>query len=86
MNWPEYGLMEINMAKSRRRHETGNNITTPSWFGSHESMVVDHSELEYSVSQEQVVCKDDKGYYVTERKKLDTGVADPNRYSDRRFK
>ena len=86
MNWPRFGLMEIEMAKGKRRHQTGNSVTTPSWFGSHESMVVDHGELDYSVSEEQVVCKDDNGYYVTEKKNLDSGLADPNRYSDRIYK
>ena len=79
------------MAKNKKRHQTGNSVTTPSWFGSHESMVVDHNELQIggrdvTLSEGQVLCKDDKGYYVTERNKLDTGIADPNRYSNRRFK
>ena len=86
MNWPRFGLMEIEMAKVKRRHQTGNSVTTQSWFGSHKSMVVDHSDLDYSVSEEQVVCKDDIGYYVTEKKRLDNGMADPNRYSNRRYK
>ena len=78
--------MEIKMAKGKKRHQTGNSVTTPSWFGSHKSMVVDHNDLDYSVSEEQVVCKDDNGCYVTEKKRLDNGTADPNRYSDRRYK
>tara|TARA_B100000287_G_scaffold247156_1_gene232322 strand:- start:3606 stop:3857 length:252 start_codon:yes stop_codon:yes gene_type:complete len=83
--------MEIEMAKAKRRHQTGNSVTTPSWFGSHESMVVDHSEVQIGgqdvlLSEDQVLCKDDNGYYITEKKKLDSGVADPNRYSNRRYK
>tara|TARA_R100000008_G_C3577779_1_gene166353 strand:- start:1623 stop:1877 length:255 start_codon:yes stop_codon:yes gene_type:complete len=84
--------METNMAKGKSgRHVTGRSITTPTWFGSHASMVVDHSEIQIGgkdvrLSEDQVLCKDDNGYYVTEKKKLDSGLADPNRYSNRRFK
>ena len=79
------------MAKNKKRHQTGNSVTTPSWFGSHKSMVVDHSDLQKEganivLSESQVLCKDDRGYYVTEKNKLDTGIADPNRYSSRRYK
>lgn len=79
------------MARSKIRHETGNIVTTPSQFGSHESMVVDHSELQIGgidivLSEQQVLCEDDKGYYVTKKSKLDNGLADPSRYSNRRFK
>ena len=79
------------MAKNRIRHQTGNSVTTPTWFGSHASMVVDHSEVQIGdtdvkLSEHQVLCEDDNGYYVTEKKKLDNGLADPNRYSNRRFR
>ena len=91
MNWPRFGPMEIDMARNRTRHQTGKSVTTPSWFGSHASMVVDHSELQIGgkdirLSEDQVLCKDDSGYYVTEKNKLDNGLADPNRYSNRRYK
>jgi len=77
--------------RTGQRHVTGSSVTTPSWFGSHASMVVDHSEVQiggYDVilSEHQVLCEDDSGYYVTEKKKLDNGEADPNRYSNRRLK
>ena len=54
-------------------------------------MVVEPEELEPSdelylahLHHSEVVCKDDKGYYITERSRLDDGLADPNRYSLRR--
>ena len=70
-----------------KRHETGKKITTPSWFGSHSSMVVDHTKLEtedknIKLSEGKVVCQDDLGYYITEKDRLDNGLADPNRYSN----
>ena len=78
------------MAKNRsgKRHVTGNIITTPSWFGSHTSMVVDHAEAQASgydanLPEGQVLCKDDRGYYITLKNRLDNGLADPKRYSRR---
>ena len=68
------------MAKYRQRqkgHETGKEITTKSWFGSHADMVIE--ELE----NDKVICKDDKGTYTTCKDRLDNGLADPNRYSGR---
>ena len=32
----------------------------------------------------QVVLEDEKGFYITEKRRLDTGLADPNRYPSRR--
>ena len=53
-------------------------VTTPSFYGSHKSMVVkDLGEV--------VVCKDDRGEYTTFKDRLDNGLADPNRNSARRF-
>jgi len=50
---------------------------TPSRFGSHSSMIV-----ESEISDENLVTlKDEFGEYVTEKSKLDTGLADPNRYA-----
>ena len=63
------------MAKTTRRHVTGTNITTKSWFGSHAEMVVE--ELEDGKG----VCEDDRGKYVTFANRLDSGLADPNRQS-----
>jgi hypothetical protein len=82
------------MVKYRPRpkgHETGSIITTKSPYGSHADMVVEPEEVEPSdelylahLHHSEVVCKDDKGYYITERSRLDNGLADPNRYSLRR--
>jgi len=51
----------------------------PSDFGSHLSMVSgEYPELLYD-DKVWVVCSDDRGYYVTEKKNLDTGLCDYNR-------
>ena len=63
-------------AKSKERHEgRAVKITTPSLYGSHQSMVV--KELDNG----KVVCKDDLGEYTTLTSKLDNGLADPSRWS-----
>ena len=78
------------MAKYRppsKGHESGREITTKSWFGSHADMVVELEELQLSdlvelrdMEDYETVCKDDKGYYITLKSRLDNGLADPNRY------
>lgn len=48
----------------------------PSRFGSHSSMVKPgHNDGDFCV------CVDEYGEYVTNSNRLDTGLADPNRYS-----
>jgi hypothetical protein len=61
---------------------------TPSLYGSHASMEVSDDELTQEVrdwlsEHGEVALRDEKGVYTTEKKRLDTGLADPRRYSDR---
>lgn len=76
-----------------QQRETGQTITTKSRYGSHSDMVIvptgeiekDCEELLQKANHHlQVVCRDDEGYYLTYKSRLDTGLADPNRYSGRR--
>lgn len=53
----------------------------PSFYGSHASMV--DSSIATN-NPDYVVCKDDEGYYATECSRLDSGLADPHRYSQNR--
>jgi hypothetical protein len=73
------------MAKFRYKtpqHFTGTVVTTKTHFGSHANMVIDHTAISgVIVGENEVICKDDNGYYVTEKTKLDNGLADPNRYT-----
>lgn len=64
------------------KHFTGHSITTKTHFGSHAEMVVDHESLKVSVNENNVLCKDDQGYYITSKNRLDDGLADPNRYAN----
>ena len=67
---------------TKKRFETGRKITTESWFGSHQSMVVDHTEFDLELSDNEVLLKDDTHFYITTKDRLDTGIADPNRYAN----
>ena len=66
---------------NKKRHDSGRDITTPSAFGSHASMVVSAEEYGLELDEGQVLCKDDDHVYITDRNRLDCGLADPNRYS-----
>lgn len=70
----------IEMAKTRsvKRHVTGTTITSKSWFGSHVDMVVEE------LNEKEVMCEDQLGRYKTLRTRLDNGLADPNRYNNRK--
>ena len=87
------------MAKYKRKivqRSVGKTVTTKSWYGSHADMVVELEELQSSdffetgegryrvIEDYETVCKDDAGYYITYKDRLDNGLADPNRYSAKR--
>jgi hypothetical protein len=69
-----------------RSHDTGTVITTKTAFGSTADMVVDMEnytiEGDKQVSDNEVVCKDDRGFYITYKNRINTGIADPNRYAN----
>lgn len=54
-------------------------ITTKTRYGSHSEMIVKDLEA----PEGKVFLKDDVGVYLTDRKRIDNGLADPNRYSGR---
>lgn len=68
-----------------RSHETGTTITTKTPYGSTSDMVVDLDlytiEENRVINDDEVVCKDDRGFYITVKSRIDTGLADPNRYA-----
>jgi hypothetical protein len=70
-------------------HQTGTIVTTKTHFGSTSDMVVDHTKYKYienngpiTLIDEAVVCKDDRGFYMTFKNRIDSGLADPNRYAN----
>ena len=67
------------------KHTVGKIITTKTAFGSHKEMVVpcdDPNIQMLKIDDNHIICKDDTGYYVTEKNRIDSGLADPNRYSN----
>ena len=67
------------------KHDSGKTVTTKTYLGSDSSMVVQDDDIikGLNLTKEQVVCKDDVGYYITTTKHLDSGLADPNRYANK---
>lgn len=71
-----------------RLHETGTIITTKTAFGSTSDMIIDLSLYaladggEITIKDNEVVCKDDKGFYITTKDRIDNKTADPNRYAN----
>lgn len=65
------------MAKPTKTKNEGRcvKINTPSQFGSHKKMVV------RDLGDGRVICKDPYGEYITQKSRLDNGLADPARFS-----
>jgi hypothetical protein len=66
------------------KHVVGRNISTKTAFGSHSDMIVsceDPAIQSLKIDDNQIICKDDTGYYITEKNRIDSGLADPNRYA-----
>ena len=80
-------MVKYKYRQKDKRYDSGRDVTTKSWFGSHAEMVVsgeDEGTPVIKLKKNEVVCKDDKGYYITLKARLDNGMADPNRYSSER--
>ena len=60
----------------------------PSRYATHASMVdKDMTEKMNDLCAlfnvpKMVVCKDEHGFYITEKNRVDSGIADPNRYAN----
>ena len=67
----------------RKEKDSVRTIETPSPYGSHSSMLVDLNNVAkgHNIPDDKVVCQDEKGYYVTYKNRLDSGLADPSRYA-----
>jgi len=74
------------MAKYRRQVPVKQeSYDYPTRFGSHSSMIDEEKTTELN-DEQRVVLEDEHGYYTTERKRIDSGLADPNRYKSDRLK
>lgn len=70
---------------SKTRHDNGTKISTQSPYGSHASMVVDHKGYAIELKDDEVLLKCDTHFYITKKKRLDDGLADPARYSGKKL-
>jgi hypothetical protein len=69
------------------KHAVGRTITTKSAFGSHAEMIVGCEDVNiqtFKIDDDQIICKDDTGYYITDKNRIDSGLADPNRYANQK--
>jgi hypothetical protein len=71
-----------------RLHETGTVITTKTPYGSTSDMLIDPNNYTLedgnpvTVAENEVICKDDRGFYITFKNRVDSKLADPNRYAN----
>lgn len=68
------------MAKSTTTAKPAPVRNYPSLFGSHSSMICEELTTKL-VDPTLVILKDDDGYYMTKKDRLDTGGADPYRWT-----
>jgi hypothetical protein len=73
---------------SRVKHDTGSKITTKTPYGTTSDMVVTDENILSSLEMAEgtVLAKDDIGYYFTPANRVDSKLADPNRYTESRRK
>jgi hypothetical protein len=74
-------------AKDDKKKGKGKAPTFPSDFGSHASMI--DAELNEKIAAAKqdaadpwAILTDERGEYATRKSRLDTGLADPNRFAD----
>jgi hypothetical protein len=74
-------------AKGQGKDPKDKTIATPTDFGSHASMTNEEStaripEARQDAADPWVILADERGHYATRKSRLDSGMADPNRYAD----
>jgi len=69
--------------KKHKDKDSVRTIETPSPYGSHSDMVVDIDQQAkgHNIPKDKVICKDERGYYITFKNRIDNGLADPCRYA-----
>lgn len=75
------------MSKNRlkvRKHESGRIITTKTPYGITSDMVVSDENFlsQVSIPEGSVVVKDDDGYFIVPKNRVDDNMACPLRYSE----
>jgi hypothetical protein len=64
-------------------HQTGSIVTTKTQFGSTSDMIVDHSVYTVdgnpvTIHDSEIVCKDDRGFYITSKNRINSAINDTN--------
>jgi hypothetical protein len=77
--------MAKNKGYSKVTHDTSLKVSTKSPYGSHADMVVNHEEYGVTLKENEVLLKCDTHFYITTKKRLDDGLADPARYSGKKL-
>lgn len=70
------------MAKDKR--EIGRTISGKTAYGSETSFISENT-IGVELDQDEVLCKDERGYYITFRDRIDSGMADPRRWGNERI-
>lgn len=70
---------------NKRQHQTGRTITTKTPYGSTGDMVVTDDSIlsKIQIDENCLLLKDDDGYYITMKNRVDNGLADPMRYCEK---
>ena len=68
---------------SRVKHDSGSKITTKTPYGTTSDMVITDEDIlsKVKIPENCVLAKDDAGYFFTMKNRVDSGLADPNRYA-----
>ena len=72
--------MGKNKYKGRKGAAPAASPLYPSRYGSHKSMV------EESHPGDLVICRDERGRYITKKFRLDNGLADPSRWGPKEYR
>lgn len=67
---------------SKKKHDVGIIKSGKSPYGSHKEMII--SDDTVVLNNDEVLCSDENGVYKTKLSYIDSGLADPNRWSNRR--
>jgi len=74
-------MSEAHKAKTTNTAKGEDTIKCPSIYGSHTSMINQDVTSMFTDDPDLLVLTDERGDYLTERFRLDKGMADPNRHA-----
>jgi hypothetical protein len=84
---PKAGITHARPKAKDEKKGKGKAPTFPSDFGSHSSMINAELNEKIAAAKQDVadpwaILTDERGDYATRKSRLDTGLADPNRFAD----